>query len=415
MKNIEQVNFAGKRVIVRVDFNVPLDENFNITDDTRIRAAMPTINKVINDGGMIILMSHLGRPKKNPDEKYSLKHIVNYLSQVIGKEVIFADDCMKAAEKVAAMNPGDVLLLENLRFYAEEEGKVRGIEKGEEGYDEAKKALKESQKEFTKTLASYADYYVNDAFGTAHRAHASTALIADYFDADHKMCGLLMGKEVDAIDKVMKDIKRPFTAIMGGSKVSTKIDIIENLLTKVDNLILCGGMTYTFKKALGGNIGKSICENDKLDLALSLLQEAKDKGVNLVLAVDAVVGDNFSNDANTLVVDPMDIPEAYEGMDIGPKTREMFGNVIKDSKTILWNGPCGVFEFDNFANGSRAIAEAIVEATKNGAFSLIGGGDSVACINKFDMANDVSYVSTGGGALLEAIEGKELPGIAAIK
>ena len=415
MKNIEQVNFAGKRVIVRVDFNVPLDENFNITDDTRIRAAMPTINKVINDGGMIILMSHLGRPKKNPDEKYSLKHIVNYLGQVIGKEVIFADDCMKAAEKVAAMNPGDVLLLENLRFYAEEEGKVRGIEKGEEGYDEAKKALKESQKEFTKTLASYADYYVNDAFGTAHRAHASTALIADYFDADHKMCGFLMGKEVEAIDKVMKDIRRPFTAIMGGSKVSTKIDIIENLLTKVDNLILCGGMTYTFKKALGGNIGKSICENDKLDLALSLLQEAKDKGVNLVLAVDAVVGDNFSNDANTLVVDPMDIPEAYEGMDIGPKTRELFGEVIKSSKTILWNGPCGVFEFDNFANGSRAIAEAIVEATKNGAFSLIGGGDSVACINKFDMANDVSYVSTGGGALLEAIEGKELPGIAAIK
>ncbi|MBR4155759.1 MAG: phosphoglycerate kinase [Bacteroidales bacterium] len=415
MKNIEQINFEGKRVIVRVDFNVPLDENYNITDDTRIRAAMPTINKVINDGGMIILMSHLGRPKKNPDEKYSLKHIVNYLSQVIGKEVIFADDCMKAAEKVAAMKAGDVLLLENLRFYAEEEGKVRGIEKGEEGYDEAKKALKESQKEFTKTLASYADYYVNDAFGTAHRAHASTALIADYFDSDHKMCGFLMGKEIDAIDKVMKDIKRPFTAIMGGSKVSTKIDIIENLLTKVDNLILCGGMTYTFKKALGGNIGKSICENDKLDLALSLLQKAKDNGVNLVLAVDAVVGDDFSNDANTLVVDPMDIPEAYEGLDIGPKTRELFGEVIKNSKTILWNGPCGVFEFDNFANGSRAIAEAIVEATKNGAFSLIGGGDSVACINKFDMANDVSYVSTGGGALLEAIEGKELPGIAAIK
>ena len=415
MTNIEQNNFNGKRVIVRVDFNVPLDENFNITDDTRIRAAMPTINKVINDGGKLILMSHLGRPKKNPDPKYSLQHIVNYLSQVIGKEVIFADDCMKAEEKIAAMQNGDVLLLENLRFYAEEEGKVRGIEKGEEGYDEAKKALKESQKEFTKTLASYADYYVNDAFGTAHRAHASTALIADYFDADHKMCGLLMGKEVEAIDKVMKDIKRPFTAIMGGSKVSTKIDIIENLLTKVDNLILCGGMTYTFKKALGGNIGKSICENDKLDLALSLLQEAKDKGVNLVLAEDAVVADDFNNNANTLVVDPMNIPEEYEGMDIGPKTRELFGNVIKNSKTILWNGPCGVFEFDNFANGSRAIAEAIVEATKNGAFSLIGGGDSVACINKFDMANDVSYVSTGGGALLEAIEGKELPGIAAIK
>ena len=415
MVNIEQTNFNGKRVIVRVDFNVPLDENFNITDDTRIRAAMPTINKVINDGGRLILMSHLGRPKKNPDPKYSLQHIVNYLSQVIGKEVIFAEDCMKAAEKVAAMKAGDVLLLENLRFYAEEEGKVRGIEKGEEGYDEAKKALKESQKEFTKTLASYADYYINDAFGTAHRAHASTALIADYFDAEHKMYGFLMGKEVDAVNKVMKDIKRPFTAIMGGSKVSTKIEIIENLLTKVDNLILCGGMTYTFKKALGGNIGKSICENDKLDLALSLLQEAKDKGVNLVLAVDAVVADDFSNNANTLVVDPMDIPEAYEGMDIGPKTRELFGEVIKNSKTILWNGPCGVFEFDNFSNGSKAIAEAIAEATKNGAFSLVGGGDSVACVNKFNLADQVSYVSTGGGALLEAIEGKELPGIAAIK
>ena len=411
MVNIEQTNFNGKRVIVRVEFNVPLDENFNIPDDTRIRAAMPTINKVINDGGRLILMSHLGRPKKNPDAKYSLKHIVDYIGKVIGKEVIFADDCMKAEEKIAAMQNGDVLLLENLRFYAEEEGKVRGIEKGEEGYDEAKKALKE----FTKTLASYADYYINDAFGTAHRAHASTALIADYFDAEHKMYGFLMGKEVEAVDKVMKDIKRPFTAIMGGSKVSTKIDIIENLLTKVDNLILCGGMTYTFKKALGGKIGKSICEDDKLDLALSLLQEAKDKGVNLVLAVDAVAGDNFSNDANTLIVDPMDIPEAYEGMDIGPKTRELFGEVIKNSKTILWNGPCGVFEFDNFAHGSHAIADAIVEATKNGAFSLIGGGDSVACINKFGLSNDVSYVSTGGGALLEAIEGKELPGIAAIK
>ena len=415
MNNIEQTNFNGKRVIVRVDFNVPLDENFNITDDTRIRAAMPTINKVINDGGKLILMSHLGRPKKNPDPKYSLKHIVAYLSQVIGKNVAFADDCMKAAEQIAAMQNGDVLLLENLRFYAEEEGKVRGIEKGEEGYDEAKKALKESQKEFTKTLASYADYYINDAFGTAHRAHASTALIADYFDADHKMYGYLRAKEVEAIDKVMKDIKRPFTAIMGGSKISTKIEIIENLLTKVDNLILCGGMTFTFKKALGGNIGNSICENDKLDLALSLLEKAKDKGVNLVLAIDEVVSDKFSNDANTLVVDPMDIPEGYEGMDIGPKTREMFGEVIKSSKTILWNGPCGVFEFENFSNGSRSIAESIVEATKNGAFSLIGGGDSVACINKFGMANDVSYVSTGGGALLEAIEGKELPGIAAIK
>ena len=415
MTNLEQTNFNGKRVIVRVDFNVPLDDNFNITDDTRIRAAMPTINKVINDGGKLILMSHLGRPKKNPDSKYSLNHIVGYLSQVIGKNVIFVDDCMKAADKIAAMQNGDVILLENLRFYAEEEGKVRGIEKDEEGYNEAKKALKESQKEFTKTLASYADYYINDAFGTAHRAHASTALIADYFDAEHKMYGFLMGKEVNAVNKVMNDIHRPFTAIMGGSKISTKIEIIENLLTKVDNLILCGGMTFTFKKALGGNIGKSICENDKLDLALSLLEKAKEKGVNLVLAIDEIVADNFSNDANTLVVNPMDIPEAYEGLDIGPKTRELFGEVIKNSKTILWNGPCGVFEFENFSHGSRAIAQAIVEATKNGAFSLIGGGDSVACINKFGMANDVSYVSTGGGALLEAIEGKELPGIAAIK
>ena len=415
MVNLEQANFNGKRVIVRVDFNVPLDENFNITDDTRIRAAMPTINKVINDGGRLILMSHLGRPKKNPDPKYSLKHIVNYLSQVIGKDVIFADDCMKAEEKIAAMQDGDVLLLENLRFYAEEEGKVRGIEKGEEGYDEAKKALKESQNEFTKKLASYADYYINDAFGTAHRAHSSTALIADYFDAEHKMYGFLMAKEVEAIDKVMKDIKRPFTAIMGGSKISTKIEIIENLLTKVDNLILCGGMTFTFKKALGGKIGNSICENDKLDLALSLLEKAKENGVNLLLAIDEIVSDKFGNDGNTLVVDPMDIPEGYEGMDIGPKTREMFGEVIKNSKTILWNGPCGVFELENFAHGSHAIAEAIVEATKNGAFSLIGGGDSVACINKFGLSNDVSYVSTGGGALLEAIEGKELPGIAAIK
>lgn len=414
MINIAQTNFEGKRAIVRVDFNVPLDENFNITDDTRIRAAMPTINKVINDGGKLILMSHLGRPKKNPDEKYSLKHIVAYLSKLIGKDVIFAEDCMKASDKIAAMKNGDVLLLENLRFYAEEEGKVRGIEKDEEGYDVAKKELKESQKEFTKTLASYADYYINDAFGTAHRAHASTALIADYFDGEHKMYGYLMNKEVESIDKVMKDIKRPFTAIMGGSKVSTKIEIIENLLTKVDNLILCGGMTYTFKKALGGKIGKSICENDKLDLALNLIDEAKEKGVNLVLAIDAVVADDFNNNANTLIVDPMDIPDEYEGMDIGPKTRELFGNVIKSSQTILWNGPCGVFEFDNFANGSRAIAEAIVEATKNGAFSLIGGGDSVACINKFNMVEQVSYVSTGGGALLEAIEGKELPGIKAI-
>ena len=415
MVNIDQINFENKRVVIRVDFNVPLDDNFNITDDTRMRAALPTINKVLDDKGMVVLMSHLGRPKKNPDPKYSIKPIIKHLEELLGRPVQFADDCMKAADKVAIMKPGEVLVLENLRFYAEEEGKPRGVEKGEEGYDDAKKAVKASQKEFTKTLAGYGEYYINDAFGTAHRAHASTALIADYFDADHKMYGYLMGKEVAAVNKVMNEIQHPFTAIMGGSKVSTKIEIIENLLTKVDNLILCGGMTYTFKKALGGKIGNSICEDDKLDLALDILAKAKEKGVNLVLAIDCVVGNKFANDSDTQVVDPMNIPEGWEGMDIGPKTRELFAGVIKGSKTILWNGPCGVFEFDTFAQGSKAIAEAIAAATKDGAFSLIGGGDSVACINKFGLADQVSYVSTGGGALLEAIEGKELPGIAAIK
>ena len=415
MTNIDQVKFENKRVVIRVDFNVPLDDNFNITDDTRMRAALPTINKVLNDKGMVVLMSHLGRPKKNPDPKFSIKPIIKHLEELLGRPVQFAEDCMKAADQVAAMKPGEVLVLENLRFYAEEEGKPRGIEKGEEGYDDAKKAVKASQKEFTKTLAGYGEYYINDAFGTAHRAHASTALIADYFDADHKMFGYLMGKEVAAVNKVMNEIQHPFTAIMGGSKVSTKIEIIENLLTKVDNLILCGGMTYTFKRALGGKIGNSICEEDKLDLALDILAKAKEKGVKLVLAEDCVVGNKFANDADTQVIDPMNIPEGWEGMDIGPKTRELFANVIKGSKTILWNGPCGVFEFDTFAVGSKAIAEAIAAATKDGAFSLIGGGDSVACINKFGLADQVSYVSTGGGALLEAIEGKELPGIAAIK
>jgi len=415
MVNIDQINFNNKRVVIRVDFNVPLDDNFNITDDTRMRAALPTINKVLNDKGMVVLMSHLGRPKKNPDPKYSIKPIIKHLEELLGRPVQFAADCMKAADQVAALKPGEVLVLENLRFYAEEEGKPRGVEKGEEGYDEAKKAVKASQKEFTKTLAGYGEYYINDAFGTAHRAHASTALIADYFDADHKMFGYLMGKEVAAVNKVMTEIQHPFTAIMGGSKVSTKIEIIENLLTKVDNLILCGGMTYTFKRALGGKIGNSICEEDKLDLALDILAKAKEKGVNLVLAVDCVAGNKFANDADTQVVDPMNIPDGWEGMDIGPKTRELFASVIKGSKTILWNGPCGVFEFDTFAQGSKAIAEAIAAATKDSAFSLIGGGDSVACINKFGLADQVSYVSTGGGALLEAIEGKELPGIAAIK
>ena len=417
MMTIDKFNFAGKKAFVRVDFNVPVDENFVITDDTRIRAAMPTLKKILADGGSLINASHMGRPKKNPDPKYSLKHIVDHVSKTLGVEVKFVDDCNAADEACAALKPGEALLLENLRFYAEEEGKPRGL--AEDATDEekaaAKKAVKASQKEFAKHLASYADCYVNDAFGTAHRAHASTALIADYFDADNKMFGYLMDKEVTAVEKVMSETVRPFTAIMGGSKVSSKIEIIENLLTKVDNLILAGGMTYTFMKAQGGKIGQSICEDDKLDLALELMAKAKANGVNLVLAEDAKVGDGFSNDCNAQYADVMNIPEGWEGMDIGPKTMEKFANVIRNSKTILWNGPTGVFEFDNFSHGSRAVAEAIAEATQEGAFSLIGGGDSVACINKFGMADQVSYISTGGGALLEAIEGKVLPGIAAIK
>ena len=417
MMTIDNFNFAGKKAFVRVDFNVPVDENFVITDDTRIRAAMPTLKKILADGGSLIIASHMGRPKKNPDPKYSLKHIVDHVSKTLGVEVKFVDDCNAADEACAALKPGEALLLENLRFYAEEEGKPRGL--AEDALDEektaAKKAVKASQKEFAKHLASYADCYVNDAFGTAHRAHASTALIADYFDADHKMFGYLMNKEVTAVEKVMSETVRPFTAIMGGSKVSSKIEIIENLLTKVDNLILAGGMTYTFMKAQGGKIGQSICEDDKLDLALELMAKAKANGVNLVLAEDAKVGDGFSNDCNTQYADVMNIPEGWEGMDIGPKTMEKFANVIRNSKTILWNGPTGVFEFDTFSHGSRAVAEAIVEATANGAYSLVGGGDSVACVNKFGLADKVSYVSTGGGALLEAIEGRTLPGIAAIK
>jgi phosphoglycerate kinase len=415
MTNIDNYNFAGKKAFVRVDFNVPVDENFNITDDNRIRAAMPTLKKIISDGGRLIIASHMGRPKKNPDPKCSLKHILTHVSEKLGVEVKFADDCQKAQDMVASLKNGEALLLENLRFYAEEEGKPRGIEKEDPAYDAAKKAMKESQKAFTKVLASYADCYVNDAFGTAHRKHASTAIIADYFDADNKMFGYLMSKEVAAVDKVMNSIAHPFTAIMGGSKVSTKIDIIENLLSKVDNLILCGGMTYTFKKAMGGTIGNSLCEDDKQDLALEIMKKAKEKGVNLVLAQDSVVADAFSADANTMTVDSDKISDGWEGLDIGPKTIKNFSEVIVNSKTILWNGPCGVFEIDKFAVGSKAIAEALVEATGKGAYSLIGGGDSVACINKFGMADKVSYVSTGGGALLEAIEGKILPGIAAIQ
>ena len=411
---IEQYNFAGKKAIVRVDFNVPLDENGKITDDTRIRGALPTLKKILADGGALIIMSHMGKPKGKVNAKLSLSQIKDAVAAALGTDVKFAPDCAKAAD-AAALKPGEVLLLENLRFYPEEEGKPVGIDKEDPAYDAAKKEMKESQKEFAKTLASYADCYVNDAFGTAHRRHASTAVIADYFDADNKMLGYLMEKEVTAVENVLNNIKRPFTAIMGGSKVSTKIGIIENLMDKVDNLILCGGMTYTFAKAQGGKIGVSICENDKLDLALDIIKKAKEKGVNLVLGTDCVAADKFSNDANTQVCPSNDIPEGWEGMDAGPETRELFANAIKDAKTILWNGPAGVFEFDNFTAGSRAIADAIVEATEKGAFSLVGGGDSVACVNKFGLADKVSYVSTGGGALLEAIEGKVLPGIAAIK
>ena len=412
---INNYKFAGKKAIVRVDFNVPLNENGEITDDTRIRGALPTLKHILEEGGALIIMSHMGKPKGKVVAKYSLKQIVDAVSAALGAPVQFAEDCAKAAEQAAALKAGEVLLLENLRYYPEEEGKPVGIDKEDPAYEEAKKAMKASQKEFAKTLASYADCYVNDAFGTAHRKHASTAVIADYFDADNKMLGYLMEKEVQAVDNILSNIKRPFTAIMGGSKVSTKIGIIENLMDKVDNLILCGGMTYTFAKANGGEIGNSICENDKLELALDIIAQAKAKGVNLVLATDCVAADAFSNDANTQVCPSNAIPEGWEGVDAGPESRKAFAAAIEGAKTILWNGPAGVFEFDNFAAGSKAIAEAIAKATDEGAYSLIGGGDSVACVNKFGMADRVSYISTGGGALLEAIEGKVLPGVAAIK
>ena len=417
MQTIDTYNFQGKKALIRVDFNVPLNDKFEITDDTRMRAAIPTIRKVLAGGGAVILMSHLGRPK-GVDSKYSLKHTQQHLEELLGQPVRFADDCIgeSAKKQAAELKPGEVLLLENLRYYAEEEGKPRGLadDASDEEKKAAKAAVKESQKKFVADLASLGDVWINDAFGTAHRAHASTALIAKYFPND-KLFGYVMEGELKAVDSVMKDPKRPFTAIMGGSKVSSKIEIIENLLSKVDNLIIAGGMTYTFTKAMGGKIGISICEDDKLDLALDLMKKAKEKGVNLVLAVDAKIADAFSNDANTKFCAVDEIPDGWEGLDIGPKTEEIFANVIKESKTILWNGPTGVFEFDNFTHGSRAVGEAIVEATKNGAFSLVGGGDSVACVNKFGLASGVSYVSTGGGALLEAIEGKVLPGIAAIQ
>ena len=411
---INNYQFQGKRAIVRVDFNVPLDEQGQITDDTRIRGALPTLQKILNDGGSLILMSHMGKPKGKVSEKLSLKQIIPNLSQALGRPVQFAPDCAKAQAQAAALKAGEVLLLENLRFYPEEEGKPVGIDKADPAYEDAKKAMKSAQKEFAKTLASYADCYVNDAFGTAHRKHASTAVIADYFDADNKMLGLLMEKEVQAVENVLNNIRRPFTAIMGGSKVSTKIGIITNLLNKVDNLIICGGMTYTFVKAMGGQIGTSICEDEQLQLALDILDQAKQKGVQLVLASDTVVADRFAEDANTQVCPSNAIPDNWMGMDIGPDSCVLFAKYIESAKTILWNGPAGVFEMDKFAKGSEAIAHSIAKATSNGAYSLIGGGDSVACINKLHLADQVSYISTGGGALLEAIEGKTLPGVAAI-
>ena len=394
MKTIDQIKFAGKRALVRVDFNVPLDDDFNITDDNRMTAALPTIKKILKDGGAVILMSHLGRPKGGPEDKYSLKHIVPHLADLLGQQVEFADDCIgdDAVAKSKALGNGEVLLLENLRFYKEEE-------KGD--------------KDFAEKLSKLGDVYVNDAFGTAHRAHASTAVIAQFFP-NAKYFGYLMAAELQNAEKILNDATKPFTAIMGGSKVSDKIELIEKLLDKVDNLIIGGGMAYTFAKADGGAIGKSLVEADKLDLALSLKQRAKEKGVNLLLPVDNVIADKFANDANTNVANTGEIPDGWEGLDIGPETVKLFSKVIEESKTILWNGPMGVFEMDTFMVGTKGIADAVAKATENGAFSLIGGGDSAAAVAKFGMTDDVSYVSTGGGALLEYMEGKELPGVKAI-
>ena len=414
-QHIDSYDFAGKKAIVRVDFNVPLDENFNITDDTRIRAALPTLKKVLASGGALIIMSHLGRPKGvNP--KFSLKHIIGHVSECLGVPVQFAEDCQAADEQAAALKPGEVLLLENLRFYAEEEGKPRGL--AEDATDEEKKAakaaVKASQKEFVKKLASYADCYINDAFGTAHRAHASTALIAAYFPQD-KMFGYLMEKEVKAIDNVLKNAEHPFTAIIGGSKVSSKLGVIKNLLSKVDNLIIGGGMGYTFIKAQGGKIGLSLHEDELIPDALEILAEAKEKGVNLSLSVATVAGQEFNNDTPRQVFDIFNIPDDWEGMDAAPESLENWKKIILSSKTILWNGPVGVFELPNFAKGTEAIATYVAEATEAGAYSLVGGGDSVAAVTKMGFADKVSYVSTGGGAMLEAIEGKTLPGVAAIE
>ena len=416
---IDNYNFTGKRAIIRVDFNVPLNAEGKVTDDTRIRAAIPTIKKVLAGGGSVILMSHLGRPKKNPEAKYSLEQIVYAIEERLGEKVMFAGDCMgeKAAQMAANLKPGEVMLLENLRFYAEEEGKPRGLAEDatDEEKKEAKKTVKESQKEFVKRLASYADCYINDAFGTAHRAHASTALIADYFPQD-KMFGYVMENELKAIDGVMENPERPFCAIIGGSKVSTKITIIEKLMEKVDSIIIGGGMTYTFAGAEGGKEGKSICEPDMFPVALEILKKAEERGIQILRSPDALICDDFSENANTQEAPANNIPDEWEGVDIATGGKAKFREHILGCKTILWNGPVGVFEINKFSTGSRAVAEAIAEATeKNGAYSLIGGGDSVACVNKFGLADKVSYVSTGGGALLEYMEGKELPGVAAIR
>lgn len=419
MISIDKYDFTGKRAIIRVDFNVPLNEQGEVTDDTRIRAAMPTVKRVLEGGGSVILMSHLGRPKKNNDAKYSLSQIVKAVEKNLGRPVAFAGDCIgdKAVEMAAALKPGQVMLLENLRFYAEEEGKPRGLaaDATKEEKDAAKKALKEGpQKEFVKRLASYADCYINDAFGTAHRKHASTYLIAKHFPND-KMFGYLMEREVKAISSLMENPQHPFCAIIGGSKVSTKIGVIKSLLNKVDSIIIGGGMTYTFAAAQGGKVGNSICEPDMFPVALEILEEAKKKGVQLVMSPDALIADAFSADANTDVAPANAIPENWEGVDIADQGKKAFRDHILSCKTILWNGPVGVFEIDKFATGSKEVALAIAEATKNGAYSLIGGGDSVACVNKFGLADQVSYISTGGGALLEYIEFGTLPGVEAIK
>ena len=412
---IDKYDFKGKKAIVRVDFNVPLNENFEITDDTRIVRAMPTLKKVLAEGGSLIIMSHLGRPKK-VDPKFSLKHIVGRVSECLGVPVQFAEDCQKAKPQADALKPGEVLLLENLRFYAEEEGKPRGLaaDASDEEKKAAKAAVKASQKDFVKTLASYADCYINDAFGTAHRAHGSTALIADYFPND-KMFGYLMEGEIKAIDNVLKNARRPFTAIIGGAKVSSKLAVLENMLERVDNLIIGGGMSYTFIKAQGGTIGNSLHEDDLMPQALEILAKAKEKGVAIYLPKETVIAEEFSNEANSKVVPSTEIPDGWEGMDVGPATLAAWKDVILNSKTILWNGPVGVFEMPNFAKGTLQIAEDLAEATAKGAYTLVGGGDSVAAVTQMGYADKVSYVSTGGGAMLEALEGKDLPGIAAIR